>query len=157
MPQPANWTDIEAFVARFYGGRRLLITPYAYTLTFSNVAQSATSTTTINIAANADFILLGLRHRVWLAAAGQTVSSKPAPIANLLLIDSGSNDQFTSAGVQLENYSTNDSKIVDLPYPRVLAGRTTLTAQLVNNAPAAETINAEVFLNGVQVRAYSGQ
>ncbi len=151
----ALWSEIEAFVARFYQGKRVLITPYGYPISFSSVAQNATSTQTINIAANADFILIGLRHRAWLAAAGLTVSSKPAATARLLLIDSGSNEQYTQTSVQLDNYSTNDAKVLNLCYPRVITGRTTITAQLTNNAPAAETINVEVLLDGVQVRAYS--
>lgn len=152
---PRNWSELEAFISRFYEGRRLLITPYGYPVSFAAVAQNATQTQTINIAANADFVFLGLRHRMWLAAAGQTVSSKNTPIGRLLLIDSGSNEQFTQAPVQLDNYSTNDAKVVELPYPRVLSGRTTVTAQYTNNSPAAESQNIEVFLYGVQVRAYS--
>lgn len=152
---PRNWSEIEAFVSRFYEGRRVLITPYGYSATFTAVTQNATQTQNINIAANADFILIGLRHRMWLAAAGQTVSTKNTPIGRVLLIDSGSNEQFTQQPTQLDNYSTNDAKIVELPYPRILAGRTTLTVQYTNSSPAAESQNIEIFLNGVQVRAYS--
>jgi hypothetical protein len=152
---PRNWSELEAFISRFYEGRKVLITPYVYPVFFAGVTQNATQTQTINIVANADFVLIGVRHRAWLAAAGQTVSTKSAPIGRLLLIDSGSNEQYTQAPVQLDNYSTNDSKILDLPYPRVIAGRTTLTAQYNNNSPAAETQNVEVALTGVQVRAYS--
>jgi hypothetical protein len=154
---PDLWQAIEAFVARFYGGRRLLITPFGYPVQFTSVANGASQSQVVNIAANADFVLIGVRHRTRLAAAGQTVSTKPAPIARLLLIDSGSNEQFTQSAVDLENYGSNDAKIVNLCYPRVIAGRTTITATLSNYAPAAETINTEVFLDGVQVRAYSGQ
>ena len=152
---PRNWSELEAFISRFYEGRRVLITPFAYTAFFAGVAQNITQTQVINIAANADFVMLGMRHRGWLAAAGQTVSTKSAPIGRILLIDSGSNEQFTNNPVQLDNYSTNDGKILDLPYPRVISGRTTITAQYTNNSPAAETQNVEVMLSGVQVRAYS--
>lgn len=152
---PRNWSELEAFISRFYEGRRVLITPYGYSATFAAVTQNTTQTQNINIAANADFIFIGVRHRMWLAAAGQTVSTKNTPIGRLLLIDSGSNEQFTQQPVQLDNYSTNDAKVVELSYPRILAGRTTLTVQYTNNSPAAESQNIEIFLNGVQVRAYS--
>lgn len=152
---PRNWSELEAFISRFYEGRRVLITPYGYSATFAAVTQNATQTQNINIAANADFIFIGMRHRMWLAAAGQTVSTKNAPIGRVLLIDSGSNEQFTQQPVQLDNFSTNDAKVLELPYPRILAGRTTLTVQYTNNSPAAESQNVEIFLNGVQVRAYS--
>lgn len=152
---PRNWSELEAFISRFYEGRRVLITPYGYSATFAAVTQNATQTQNINIAANADFIFIGMRHRMWLAAAGQTVSTKNTPIGRVLLIDSGSNEQFTQQAVQLDNFSTNDAKVLELPYPRILAGRTTLTVQYTNNSPAAESQNIEIFLNGVQVRAYS--
>lgn len=152
---PRNWSEIEAFISRFYKGVPMLIVPYAYPIPFSAVTQNATQTQVINIAANADFIFLGMRHRAWLAAAGQTVTTKNAPIGRILLIDSGSNEQFTQAPIQLDNYSTNDAKVLDLPYPRVIAGRTTITAQYTNNSPAAESQNVEIALVGVQVRAYS--
>lgn len=152
---PRNWSELEAFISRFYEGRRVLITPYGYSATFAAVTQNATQTQNINIAANADFIFIGMRHRMWLAAAGQTVSTKNTPIGRVLLIDSGSNEQFTQQPVQLDNFSTNDAKVLELPYPRILAGRTTLTVQYTNNSPAAESQNIEIFLNGVQVRAYS--
>lgn len=152
---PRNWSELEAFISRFYEGRRVLITPYGYSATFAAVTQNATQTQNINIAANADFIFIGMRHRMWLAAAGQTVSTKNTPIGRVLLIDSGSNEQFTQQAVQLDNFSTNDAKVIELPYPRILAGRTTLTVQYTNNSPAAESQNVEIFLNGVQVRAYS--
>lgn len=152
---PRNWSELESFISRFYEGRRVLITPYGYSATFAAVAQNATQTQNINIAANADFIFIGMRHRMWLAAAGQTVSTKNTPIGRVLLIDSGSNEQFTQQPVQLDNFSTNDAKVLELPYPRILAGRTTLTVQYTNNSPAAESQNIEIFLNGVQVRAYS--
>lgn len=152
---PRNWSELEAFISRFYEGRRVLITPYGYSATFAAVTQNATQTQNINIAANADFIFIGMRHRMWLAAAGQTVSTKNTPIGRVLLIDSGSNEQFTQQPVQLDNFSTNDAKVLELPYPRILAGRTTLTVQYTNNSPAAESQNVEIFLNGVQVRAYS--
>lgn len=33
--------EIESFLARFYQGKALLITPYAYTTTFAALAQNA--------------------------------------------------------------------------------------------------------------------
>lgn len=151
---PHSWAQIEAFVARFYEGKRVLITPFGYPVSFAAVTQNQTQTQVVNIAANADFVLLGFRHRMWLAAAGQTVSTKNTPIGRLLVTESGSNEQLTQAPVQLDNYSTNDAKVIDLPYPRILAGRTTVTLQYTNASPAAESQNIEVFMQGVQVRVY---
>jgi len=150
--------DIEVFVTRFYQGRALLLTPYGYTLTFLALASLANATQQLNIAANADFIILGIRHRALLAAT-QTVSSKVAPAVRMLVTDSGSNEQFTNAAVDLENYSSNGVGERRLSYPRIVSGRSSLNVQLTNYSAAgvgaAETYSdIEVFFDGVLVRAY---
>jgi len=146
--------DIEAFASRFYQGRALLITPYAYTLTFLALASGTTTSSVINIAANADFMALQFHHRANVAAGGQTVSNKTAPLVRMLVTDSGSNEQFTSAAVDLENYSTNGNIINNLPYPRIVSGRSTLTVQ-VTSYEASQTLNFDVTIDGVLIRAYS--
>lgn len=146
--------DIEAFASRFYQGRALLITPYAYTVTFSALLAGATASQVINIAANADFMALMFHHRANVAATAQTVSNKTAPLVRILVTDSGSNEQFTSAAVDIENYSTNGNIVNDLPYPRIVSGRSTLTVQLTSYE-ASQTLNIDVSIEGVLVRAYS--
>lgn len=151
--------EIEAFAARFYEGADLLITPYGYNLTFTSLAQSGSDTQNINIAANADFILLGLRHFAFVvgAATGINVSTKPAPSVRILITDTGSSEQFTAQAVALENYSQNDGKEVTLPYPRIVSGRTALNVQATNySGGAGETYTFDLFFSGVLVRAYSG-
>lgn len=146
--------DIEAFASKFYQGRALLLTPYGYNLTFSSLAAGTSATQTVNIAANADFIITGLHHRANVAAAGQNVSTKVAPLARILITDSGSNEQFTNSSVDLENYSTNGNIINKFDYPRIVSGRSTLTVQLTSYE-ASQTLNIDVFFEGVLVRAYA--
>jgi hypothetical protein len=146
--------EIEAFASKFYAGRALLLTPYGYNLTFSSLAAGATATQTLNIAANADFIALVVHHRANVAAAAQNVSTKSAPLVRMLVTDSGSNEQFTNSAVDLENYSTNGNIINTLPYPRIISGRSTLTVTL-SSFEASQTLNVDVFFEGVLVRAYS--
>lgn len=147
--------EIQAFCAQVYEGRKLLITPNAYETVFQAVAFGGTATNIINVSAVADFVLLGISHRLVLAAAGQTVSSKPAPIGRILITDSGSNEQLTMQAVDLENYSDNGSGVRSLPFPRVVSGRSSLTVQVSNYAPVAETWGSlSVMLSGVNVRAY---
>jgi hypothetical protein len=146
--------EIEAFASKFYAGRALLLTPYGYNLTFSSLAAGATATQTLNIAANADFIALVIHHRANVAAAAQNVSTKSAPLVRMLVTDSGSNEQFTNSAVDLENYSTNGNIINTLPYPRIISGRSTLTVTL-SSFEASQTLNVDVFFEGVLVRAYS--
>lgn len=133
------------------------ITPYGYTATFLLLAQNTTQTQQINITANGDFVLTGVKHRAQIGAA-QTVSTKTAPFVRVLLVDSGSNEQFTAQAVDLENYSQNGVAPNALPYPRFVQGRTSLTVQATNYAPTAETYTSiDVFLEGVLVRKFSKQ
>ena len=145
---------IQALYDRALGAALLYIVPYGYTATFSSLAQNASSSQQLGITANADFVLTGIKHRANIAAA-QTVSTKTAPFARLLITDSGSNEQFTASAVDLENYSTNGVGDRLLPYPRWIAGRTSLTLALTSYAPTAETISVDIYLEGVLVRKYS--
>lgn len=149
--------DLEAFCARFYLGYDLLITPYGYTASFTTIAAGATQTHNVNIAANADFVCVGLRYHANVGATvGYSVTSKTAPFLRLLITDTGSAEQFTAQAVDLENYATNGLDMRPLSYPRIVAGRTALALSLTNYAPAAETYGiVDIFLNGVLVRAYS--
>jgi hypothetical protein len=149
-----SFSDIEAFASRFYNGRQLLITPYGYNLTFLALAQNTTQSQTINIAANADFIALSFAHRAQIGAA-QTISGVTAPFVRMLVSDSGSNEQFSNVAVDLQNYSTGPNFANNLAYPRVVAGRSTLTVQVTNYAPVAETYTSlDIYIEGVLVRAY---
>lgn len=150
-----SFLDIQAFAAQIYKtGRELQIEPYGYTTTFAALAQNATQTNSLQIAANADFILTGLRHRAQIGAA-QTVSTKTAPFVRVLITDSGSNKQFTNAAVDLENWSSNvNGGERDLPFPRFIQGRSSLSIQATNYAPTAETYTTiDLFLSGVLVYA----
>ena len=147
--------DIEAFASKFYQGRPLLLTPYAYVLTFSSLTAGSSQTQTLSITANADFIFLQCHHHANVASAAQTVASKTAPLATILITDSGTNEQFTNAAVDLESYSTNGNIINNLPYPRIVSGRSTLTVQLTSYE-ATNTLNVYLSFDGVLVRAFTG-
>lgn len=149
-----SYSEIETFASKFYQGRPLLLVPYAYNVTFSSLAAGASATQTVNISANADFIVTGLHHRANVAAAGQNVSTKTAPLARILVTDSGSNEQFTNSAVDLENYSTNGNIINKFDYPRIVSGRSTLTVQLTSYE-ASQTLNVDIVFEGVLVRAYT--
>jgi hypothetical protein len=147
-------SDIESFASKFYQGRPLLLTPYAYVLTFSSLTAGSTQTQTLNITANADFIFLQLHHHANVANAAQTVNNKTAPLATILITDSGTNEQFTNAAVDLESYSTNGNIINNLAYPRIISGRSTLTVQLTSYE-ASQTLNIYLSFDGVLVRAFT--
>ncbi|NDC10233.1 MAG: hypothetical protein EBZ75_13010 [Oxalobacteraceae bacterium] len=151
-------SDIESFASRFYGGRPLLLTPYVYVSQFTTLTFGTTQTNTINITANADFICTQFHHRAVVdLTAVQTSATKNAPYVRMLVTDSGTNEQFTNAAVDLESYSTNGNIINLLEYPRLISGRSTLTVQVTNfgTAAAVTLASLEIQLHGVLVRAYT--
>jgi hypothetical protein len=151
-------SDLEQFASRFYGGRPLLLVPYAYNLSFTTLTFGTTQSAVVNITANADFILTQFHHRASVdLAVAQTANNKSCPYVRILVTDSGTNEQFTNAAVDLENYSTNANIVNLLDYPRIVSGRSTLTVQVTNYGTAAATTlaNLDIMLNGVLVRAYS--
>lgn len=153
-----DYQALEAFVARFYQGRKLLLEPYGYVASFGAIAQNAQSTQQVQIAANADFVMVGARWRSILNnGLGQTVNNLPVPFLRMLITDNGSGQQLTAQPVDLAAYagSTVDDAF-GLPYPRIVAGRSSLSVQLTNYSPAAgENYSlTDVFLEGVLVRAY---
>jgi hypothetical protein len=151
-------SDIEAFASRFYGGRPLLLVPYAYNTTFTTLTQGTSQSATVNITANADFILLKFHHRAVVdTTAVQTAASKNCPYVRMLVTDSGTNEQFTNSAVDLENYSTNANIVNNLDYPRIISGRSTLTIQVTNygSAAAVSLASLDIMMEGVLVRAYT--
>jgi hypothetical protein len=151
-----SFLDIEAFANRFYQGRRLLITPYAYPIRFEGLAPNVPTTLTVNIAANADFIMLSAAARASVADPDDpvTVSSLLAPTVRALFTDSGSGENFTNGTIDLQNY-VQLGYVYSLPYPRFLTGRTVVSTQ-VNNYGAETYDHLEIALIGVQVRALEG-
>lgn len=149
--------EIQAFCRQLYGDRPLLIVPYGYTVTFPNMTAGATQTQSLSITANADFILTAVRGRTSDATL-QTISNKNAPYYRLLITDSGSNEQFTNAAVDIENYAANGNGNGSglLPYPRFIGGRTALSIVLTSYTATAGTASLDLYLEGLLVRTYSG-
>lgn len=162
MMNPYSISEIEGFCARYYtlpggGPRPLSIVPYGYNVTFSALTAATVQTQQINIAANADFVALGLRSRAVIGVGvGLNVGTIGVPFARLLITDTGSNEQFTNTAVDLQNYAPSQPYPMALPYPRIVSGRSVLSCTLTAYAPAAETITSvDVFVYGVLVRAYA--
>lgn len=149
-------SELETFAARFYPpGTRLLLIPYGYPVTFSAVAAAGTQTQTLAITANADFIHTATAFRATIAGAVVTVSTIGAPQWRLLITDSGTNEQFTSAQMDLSNFASKGNAFSeDHPYPRIISGRSTLTLQ-VTSYEAAQAYSVDLALLGVLVRVLS--
>jgi ABC-type Fe3+-siderophore transport system permease subunit len=155
-----NFLDLQQWIIALYtagmSGQipRLWIESYAYNLTFTGIAAGGSATQNVTINSNADFVLTQISHRANVAAAGQTVSTKTAPLARVQITDTGSARPFFNSAVDLENFSANADPNRIMPFPRWVAGNTTLTTQ-VTSYEASQTLNIDLCLAGVSVRRYS--
>lgn len=156
-----NILDLRAWIEALYAAGmqgqvpRLWIEPYAYSLTFTGLAPAATATQILTINSNADFVLTGISHHANVAAAAQNSGTKTVPLVRASIVDTGSARPFFNTAADLENISANivaDGR--GLPFPRWLAGNTSIQVQLTNY-DAAATYGIELLFNGVSVRRYS--
>lgn len=159
---PYSISEIEGFCSRYYtlpggGPRPLSIVPYGYNMIFTAMTAATVQTQLVNIAANADFVALGLRSRAGVGVGvGINVGTIAVPFVRLLITDTGSNEQFTNSAVDLQNYAPSQPYAHPLPYPRIVSGRSVLSCTATAYAPAAETITTlDVYIYGVLVRAYA--
>lgn len=154
---PYSIETIQRFIAPSYKGRQVGLLPYAYPLTFTTFTQGATQNGQINIQASADFLLLAIKYHAQIGAA-QNVGNKTVAYARMLVTDNGSGEQFTSSAVDLENYANNGNNSFGtggLPYPRLIAGRSSLTVTLTGYQPTAETYTTiDVLFEGVNIRVF---
>ena len=155
-----NYTpnDIQAFVNSLYtiqpGQRAPLLVPFAYPVVFTALAQGATQTAMLGITANADFLHLETRYHAQIGAA-QNIGNKTVAFARLLVTDSGTNEQWSNSPVDLENFCTNGYAECSTYFPRLVQGRTSLTVQVTNYAPTAETYTTlELLFAGVLIKTW---
>jgi hypothetical protein len=152
-----NFRDLEAFASRFYQNHPLEITPYAYSMTFSNLTAGATALQTLNFQANADFILThiqaqGVNHA---SSTNITHATQILPLVRMLLTDSGSSQPLTNTPIDLSAYVEIGNFEKGLPYPRFLSGRSSLQVQLTSYDTAL-AYDIDVSFHGVNVRAVTG-
>jgi hypothetical protein len=149
--------DVADFIRGLYATQdypnpALYMAPYGYTISVVALAAAGSTTATLNITGNADFLLTDIFYRPSVAAAAQTVSTKTASFIRMLIVDAGTNEQFTASAVDLENYASNgNAGNRGLPFPRLIQGRTAL-AFTFTNWSAAEASTFDVFLSGIQIK-----
>lgn len=142
--------DLNRYVQRFYGQNSVLVTPFGYPVMFSDV----TVPQTINIQANADFLLMGLTYR---ALDPSSITNKVASALTLEMRESGSKEPFTDTPIILENYAGNGVLGRQLDYPRFLAGGTTVECVLADPFADGHTYQdgLEIYLSGCMVRVFN--
>jgi len=142
--------DIQRYTRRFYGQNSILVTPFGYPIFFSDVAIPKT----IQIQANADFLLFGVRYRV---PNPSSITNKVISTLALEVRESGSKEPFTDSPVVLENYAGNSVGGRELDYPRFLAGGSTVEFTLTDpfSDQATYTNGLELYLSGTMIRVFN--
>lgn len=151
--------DIQRYVQRFYGTSRLYITPFGIPVPFlSSIGAlgqaGATQRQTINIQANADFLLTGVSH-YFPQDPGQSYLDKTVGSITVDFRESGSKEPFTDSPVMLENYSYNGINERDRDFLRFLAGGTNVTVDIANVGDQTFSDGLMIMLNGFLVRVFN--
>lgn len=122
---------------------------YVYETDFAAIAAGATVTNTINIQADADFVVQKLTYFADLAAAAQTDSGRVIPLVSVLITDTGSGRQLMSSAVPVPNiFGTGEIPYI-LTQPKIFAARSNIQIQ-VSNFSAATAYNLKLSLIGVK-------
>lgn len=155
-----NYNAVENFVRRYYdpsGTVKTEIQPYAYPVSFTDLLQGTSQTGTIQVAANADFVVTNIRFRA--VETNDGIANNP--LIDLLLTDAGSQQQLTADRVPITTAAgvivqANDAGV--LPYPRIISGRSQVLVQVFNVsdllASPLDYIQVTVSLAGVLVRQF---
>lgn len=147
----ASFSEIEAFVARLWAGRRVSIQPFAYRFDV-DFDVAAGSTDTQRIAANAAFVLTDIA--VYNSAGGDVDES------TIQLEDSSTNERFFDSPALVRSicsvYQDSNSPVFvlgSLPYPRLIQANSNTILTFYGSASAVGA--GVVVLNGVSVYEYS--
>ncbi len=145
--------ELQAFAASVYGGRDVLLTPYVYTLDFTNLTQNAPQTNQLQLTANSDFIATG-----FYAVGRQSDGSGVQGFGSILITDTSSGERFTDSAVPLQCYAFDTDPAGDtpslhyLPYPRFIQGRGSLSVTINSSAPVT-IATYQLQMHGVLCRA----
>lgn len=123
---------------------------YVYQVNVASLAGGANTTSTINIRADANFVLHKLAMYADIAAAVQTDSSRVLPAVTLQITDTGPGRQLFSDVVPLPSIFGAGGLPFILPGPRLFAANSTISFAFTNIS-AATTYRIYLSLIGVQI------
>lgn len=147
-----SYLELQAIIAAMYPERNFILVPYGYTASLaSSLAAAATQTNQLTVTGNADFLCTQVAYHASLAGAAQTAATKVVAQCRLLVTDSGSQNQWTQAAVDLENFCLGAGYDRGLDWPRLVRGRSTLTLQLTNYSAAETYTVLDLYFSGVLI------
>jgi len=157
---PAN-DAVRAKINSLLAARTIQPIPYTYSVLFraaaggNSIAAGVIAQASLNIQADADFLILNHTYDANTANAARTSGTYVVPNANVLLTDTGSGYQMMDQAVPVPALFGNGQFPYVLPNPKLMPAKATLQVQ-ITNYDAAAGINIQLCFNGVKLFAYNG-
>lgn len=141
-----------AFLNAEYGGQDLFVSPYEYELLIGDsISAGGSVSKTLQITSNQDFLLTALY-------AIDIEDSQNG--SSILIVDNTSGEPFSYGPVPLPVQCGMPASIASgapmfgqLPYPRLLEGRTSLNVQFTASPNVPLAANLWIIFSGMNVRA----
>lgn len=122
---------------------------YTYGLSFLALGVGASSTQTLAIDAQSDFILRKMNQFSDIGAAGTVESTRVMPNATILMTEASSSVQFMNIAIAIPSLFGSGGNPFILPIPVLLKAQSILTVT-VTNYDAANTYNIRLAFIGVR-------
>jgi len=135
-----NMTELYAWILGQYPrdsqNDKFLIQPYYYPVDLLDIHPGATKTGQIQIAANADFIILSMNYRCSQNNGDASdTNGDVVPKLQLQITDVGSSMQFASSNVDIATFMGRINEApYTAPWPRMVSGRSSLSLQATSYA-----------------------
>jgi len=114
------------------------------------IAPSGSANDVINIEADSDFILQKFAYEADIADAAFTFTTRPIPLINIQLIDSGSGRQLMQNAIPISSFMGDGQLPFILPNPRKFLRNSTIQIAYTNN-DAAITYNIRLAFIGYKI------
>lgn len=141
-----------AFLNAEYGGQDLFVSPYEYELLIGDsISAGGSVSKTLQITSNQDFLLTS----IYSIDVNDDQNG-----SSILIVDNTSGEPFSYGPVELPTIAAmpgstgyNSPLFGQLPYPRLLEGRTSLNVQFTASPNIALTGELWIVFSGMNVRA----
>lgn len=121
---------------------------YIYTARVQNLAPGVSSTQTINIEADANFVAVKMAYMADIAGAAQTNDSRVLPLVRVQIRDSGSGRSLQNIPVPINSVAGQGELPFVLPIPREFSANASINFSFENYSVATTYANVELSLIG---------
>ncbi len=123
---------------------------YCYSFSVASLASGATTSQTVNVEADANFILQKLTCFASIAGAAVTESTEVLPLISIQITDNGSGRNLFNSPVALPTIIGSGQRPFILPIPRLFRSNSSINFTL-SNFSAGTNYRLDVTLAGVKV------